>query len=533
MVHRIAPLLLSRRETLSGALALAAVPWGSAPGAAQSAAPLVRHSLTGSDLPAATLESFKRAIRAMLALPPTDPRNWYRQAIIHLLDCPHANWWFLPWHRGYLHHFEAICRELSGDPAFALPFWDWTTTPRVPDVLFDDVLTPTHALYEESVETFRPQFEPVITDIWSALTPDQRQQLALRDFVSPADVWEKLESYFAQRSEARRQTRESPELPDWARTEVGADRIEAALAPKRFEDFGSSPSEHHHQRAILATLESAPHNNIHNAVGGGPGFMSELMAPVDPIFWLHHANVDRLWSLWTRRERRAGRTGLPDDPDDWAREPFLFFTGGDVLAGGCLETDALGYGYGPGFGDDILRASPGPGAREQTQEHGAVTFEGEKVRAALRTDAEASATVRVSNALLAEARKPKKKGGAHSAPSAAHEQPELVAQVGLEPPRHPRAVRVLFFMNCSYLSPATPVSDPHYVGSLTFFGVHGGHHGPDEITATLPLNATLQRLAETGEPVMNRVKLQGIAARDGEESQALDGALVQVSVKTV
>jgi hypothetical protein len=151
---------------------------------------------------------------------------------------------------------------------------------------------------------------------------------------------------------------------------------------------------------------------------------------------------------------------------------------------------------------------------------------------------EAAAAVRVPNALLVAARKKKKKrGGAHATPStaASHaEEPELVAQVSLNPPQMPRAVRVLFFMNCSYLSPETPVSDPHYVGSLTFFGVHGGHHGPSQVTATLPLNGTLQRIAETGQPVMNQVKLQGIAIRDnGEYRQPLDGALVQVTVKTV
>ena len=46
----------------------------------------------------------------MLGLPATDPRNWYRYALIHALDCPHGNWWFLPWHRGYLGWFERICR---------------------------------------------------------------------------------------------------------------------------------------------------------------------------------------------------------------------------------------------------------------------------------------------------------------------------------------------------------------------------------------------------------------------------------------
>jgi hypothetical protein len=530
--------LLSRRDALTGALALTIAPWQSALSGA-TAGPFVRRSITAPDFPPATLESCKRAIRAMLALPPNDARNWYRQAIIHVLDCPHANWWFLPWHRGYLFHFEDICRQLSGDPEFALPFWDWTRSPRVPDVLFEDVLTPTHELYEESFQTFRPKFETVITELWSGLTPGRREQMSLRGLASAADLWERLESYFSERSEARRPTRERPELPDWAMREVGEERVTAALAPKRFEDFGSTPSDNHHSRAIQDTLESGPHNNIHNAIGGGPGFMSELMAPVDPIFWLHHANVDRLWDIWTRRERQAGRTGLPENEAPWRREPFLFFSESEAQSERYLETGTLGYRYGEGFGEEALGEPSEPSAQEPTQEQGAVSFAGEKVHAALRTDAEASAAVRVPNDLLVKARTPKKKkkGGAHSTPSIApahEEEPELVAQVNLAPPQDPRAVRVLFFMNCSYLSPETKVSDPHYVGSITFFGLHGpGHHGADEVIATLPLNATLQRLAEAGSPVMNQVKLQGIAARDNGEPRTLDGALVQVTVKTV
>jgi tyrosinase len=530
-------LLLTRRETLTGALALAALPWGRLR-AETTTELVVRRSVASPDLAPATLESFKRAIRAMLALPPSDPRNWYRQALVHLLDCPHANWWFLPWHRGYLVHFEATCRELSGDPAFALPFWDWTRSPRVPDALFDDVLSPTHALYEESFETFRPKFEMAIGDLWNGLTPAQRAQLDLRGFGSVADLWGKLESFFAARAEARGPTRENPELPDWAKTEVGEERVESALAPKRFEDFGSTASANHHQRAIQNTLESGPHNNIHNAVGGGPGFMSELLAPVDPIFWMHHANVDRLWDLWSRRERQAGRTALPEDAAGWRSEPFLFFPGGDAQSELYLETSSLGYSYGQGFGDAILEESHGAAAPATApQDSGAATFEGEKVHAELRTDAEAAAAVRVPNTLLVAARIPKKKkrGGAHAAASVteAHEGPELVAQISLNPPQNPRAVRVLFFMNCSYLSPETPVSDPHYVGSLTFFGVHGGHHRPAQVTATLPLNGTLQRIAATDQPVMNQVKLQGIATRDNGEHPTVDGALVQVTVKTV
>ena len=529
------PLMMSRRDALIGTLALAVVPWNSVRSASQTPA-FVRRSITAADFDPATLESFKRAIRAMLALPPSDPRNWYRQAMVHVLDCPHANWWFLPWHRGYLLHFEEICRQLSGDPEFALPFWDWTSTPRVPDVLFDDVLTPTHELYEESFQTFRPKFETAVGDLWNGLTLGQREQLGLRGYASVDDIWAKLESYFSARNEARAQTRDKPDLPDWAMQEVGAERVTAALAPTRFEDFGSTPAENHHQRAILDTLESAPHNNIHNAVGGGPGFMSELLAPVDPIFWLHHANIDRLWDLWTTRERGAGRTAMPEDAARWEREPFLFYTVGDTLSERYLETSELGYRYSEGFGSEILKQSPNTEVSAGPMlGPNAATFEGEKVNAALRTDAEASAAVRVPAALLIAARTPKKKGGAHSsATDAGHVERELVAQVSLSPPQNHRAVRVLFFLNCSDLSPETTLSDPHYVGSVTFFGVHGtGHHTAAQVTATLPLDGTLQRIAATGQPVMNQVKLQGIATKDGSQNEPLGGALVQVSVKTV
>ena len=41
------------------------------------------------------------------------------------------------------------------------------------------------------------------------------------------------------------------------------------------------------------------HNGIHNFVGGSVGHMSyPELAAFDPIFYLHHANVDRLFAMW-------------------------------------------------------------------------------------------------------------------------------------------------------------------------------------------------------------------------------------------
>ncbi|MBC7501569.1 MAG: tyrosinase family protein [Herminiimonas sp.] len=47
--------------------------------------------------------------------------------------------------------------------------------------------------------------------------------------------------------------------------------------------------------AFEPKFESAPHNPVHNIIGGN---MATMESPLDPIFFLHHANVDRLWHAW-------------------------------------------------------------------------------------------------------------------------------------------------------------------------------------------------------------------------------------------
>jgi len=44
-------------------------------------------------------------------------------------------------------------------------------------------------------------------------------------------------------------------------------------------------------------LEWPPHGIVHVRIGGD---MSTMRSPNDPLFWLHHAQVDRLWAKWQR-----------------------------------------------------------------------------------------------------------------------------------------------------------------------------------------------------------------------------------------
>src|SRR5262245_47970356 len=151
-----------------------------------------RWEITDPAMPPRVLASYKAGISKMLALPPTDPRNWYRNALLHIFDCPHGNWWFLVWHRAYLGWLEVTLRNLSGDPEFALPYWDWTKTPRVPAAMFADVLDPNHSAFIPTFDKFKSVFEAPIAALYASFSQAQKDALARRPFPTvstPADFW--------------------------------------------------------------------------------------------------------------------------------------------------------------------------------------------------------------------------------------------------------------------------------------------------------------------------------------------------------
>jgi len=65
--------------------------------------------------------------------------------------------------------------------------------------------------------------------------------------------------------------------------------------------FGGPITDWNHSGGPVGTLERTPHGNVHIGVGGSQplGLMSRFeTAALDPIFWLHHSNIDRLWEAW-------------------------------------------------------------------------------------------------------------------------------------------------------------------------------------------------------------------------------------------
>lgn len=67
-------------------------------------------------------------------------------------------------------------------------------------------------------------------------------------------------------------------------------------------------------------LIQTPHGIVHVNVGGS--MSSILTAATDPIFFLHHANVDRLWDLWLTQ---GGGQSDPTNDNTWDTTVFSFF----------------------------------------------------------------------------------------------------------------------------------------------------------------------------------------------------------------
>src|SRR5580704_4485124 len=375
---RLASLSSTRRVFLAASGSALAAPMASF-AAPPPAAKYIRYNVTSPE-GQRMLASYAKGVKAMLALPADHPQNWFRNAFIHLMDCPHGNWWFYVWHRGYVGFLERSIRALSGDDTFAMPYWDWTQLPQIPDAMFDGVLAPTSAAFEPytgNLALFTSFVKPALTTYWNQLTAAQRAQLNARGYTTLDSVWNDVTGYspaaqagisgneaFAITCGARYLSRDNPKLDDKTAYDVSPFVVLAGLLPTDFNNpvnylsFTSSKTASHNAAPsgpdAFSVLEGFPHNKVHNYIGGvgpvdpGPyGAMTNFLSPIDPIFFLHHANMDRLWDVWTRKQQRLNLPYLPSGQDlqTLSDEPFLFYAdgkGGYVSpskAGDYLSTD--------------------------------------------------------------------------------------------------------------------------------------------------------------------------------------------------
>ncbi|MCD9196125.1 tyrosinase family protein [Streptomyces albireticuli] len=209
---------------------------------------------------------------------------------------------FCAWHRKYLIEFEkALQAEVAG---VTLPYWDWSRHTDAVNKLF-------RADFLGSLRAGSPG--PVTDGVLRDPLPPAERPAWWPAGAEGFPVHPLLEEGFG---------------TSLARGSVGVGWPPTAAQTTRLEELVIQQPGVHPLWYFWLVLEQGhdqitarTHNRGHNFIGG---HMSGAFSPNDPVFWLHHANVDRLWANWQKRRQAAvpGSTHEDHYPPGSQLSPF-------------------------------------------------------------------------------------------------------------------------------------------------------------------------------------------------------------------
>ena len=202
-----------------------------------------------------------------------DPlRSWRQQNQAHRGPA------FLPWHRMFLRSLESELQRISGNPELAIPYWDWTQDSNAPanaPVWADDFLGGNGVALNNGEISTGPLSTP---GVWTTVLGQLNADDELTGF-QPGGV-------------LRRTFNNAIGTP----TQSDVDDV------LNVGEYDTDPWDTSSTDSFRNMLEgfAGPglHNQVHRFVGGD---MSPGTSPNDPVFYLHHCNVDRIWDIWQRR----------------------------------------------------------------------------------------------------------------------------------------------------------------------------------------------------------------------------------------
>lgn len=229
----------------------------------------------------ARLRKAYAALKQLTVADPSDPRGWLRQANAHCWQCGggkngrtgeeiHNTWWFFPWHRAYIYFHERILAKLINDSDFTLPYWRWDT----PLVTQQTDRFVTSTLVQQTTRKAGDRSNRQIPSIYSEPNDSSNSLFdSNRNFFVTDQIHEKIVGRIAMAKNLF--------LPSY----------------QRFMGDGAGKS------SSGGAIEKSPHDPIHICVGdrdGGEKIDMGLFSTAarDPLFFAHHANIDRLWHVW-------------------------------------------------------------------------------------------------------------------------------------------------------------------------------------------------------------------------------------------
>lgn len=217
-------------------------------------------------------------------------------------NAAHSGPAFLPWHRWMLVLLEYHLQRVLNDPDFGLPYWDWAADGDLPTA------------QQRSAPVWAPgcmggSGSPVTTGPFAA----GQWEVNIEETFPPGSFMPVLTS--TARPLSRSLGSDVNRLPTTAEVRAMVNRggdPDSIL-------YDSSPWDRNSEgfRNDLEGWLDGPrmHNRVHVWVGGD---MGPATSPNDPVFYLNHCNVDRIWAGWQQvhgnlpylpaaRARRAAR----------------------------------------------------------------------------------------------------------------------------------------------------------------------------------------------------------------------------------
>jgi tyrosinase len=257
---------------------------------------------------------------------------------------------FFPWHRMLSLLFQLELQKI--DPSVTIPYWDWTTDRSTDSYFWQEDLMggdgdPSDGFIVKTGPFRQGEWELKVFD-----TNDLTRVPHLRRAFGKDPRGSDLPTA-AQDDEAL--SIATYDVPPWGESS-NPDR-----SFRRYVEVGRRcpqlpPGRRLARHSRVCAETPGMHNRVHvwvaGAFGDDPenpevGTMGRASAPNDPVFWLMHANIDRLWVEWQRRYGQlylpvqGGPPGHNLDDTMW---PFRDI-GLDVTPRMLLDHHALGYAY--------------------------------------------------------------------------------------------------------------------------------------------------------------------------------------------